>query len=148
MPKSENSYISVLKNRSFVSLWAGQFISFLADRLVQMAFLAWLIYTFKKSGSEMAKITFFSFLPLFLFSGLAGAAADRLPRKWVMAFSNFLRAIFIFAVGYFFLRPSVPAEFFYGALFVLGIFSSFLSRLVYQSRQTLLRKVLLRLLMR
>ncbi len=125
MPKTENSYITVLKNRSFVSLWAGQFISFLADRLVQMAFLAWLIFTFKKSGSEMAKITFFSFLPLFLFSGLAGAAADRLPRKWVMAFSNFLRASFIFIVGYFFLRPSVPAEFFYVALFVLGIFSSF-----------------------
>lgn len=125
MPKNQNSYINVLKNKSFVSLWIGQFISFLADRLVQMAFLAWLIFTFKKSGSELARITFFSILPLFLFSGLAGAAADRLSRKWIMALSNFLRGIFIFVVAYFFLRPSVPVEFFYVSLFMLGIFSSF-----------------------
>ncbi len=125
MVKKENLYFNVLKNRNFLKLWIGELASYLADRVVQMAFLGWLIASYQKTGSEMGRITFFSFLPLFIFSGFAGNLADRLSRKWMMVFSIFLRAVFILLIGILFMNPGLSVEFFYLFLFILGFFTCF-----------------------
>ncbi|MEI8344621.1 MAG: MFS transporter, partial [Candidatus Omnitrophota bacterium] len=125
MEKNENSYLDVLKNGSFIKLWIGQMISYVGDRIAQMAFLAWMIASYHKSAAEMAQITFFSMLPLFLFSGLAGAIADRLSRKWVMVVSNLFRALLVLVIAFVVLRQSLPFYAIYILIFAIGISTAF-----------------------
>lgn len=125
MDNEKNSYLGILKNASFLKLWIGQMISYIGDRIAQMAFLAWMITSYHKSAAEMAQITFFSMLPLFLFSGLAGAVADRLSRKWVMVISNVIRGLLVFIIASLASGGHLPFLFIYVFVFVIGTFSAF-----------------------
>ena len=72
---------SLFKNRDFLKLWMGQIISYVGDRIAQMALLGWLISSHQKTGSEMAKMTFLMAFPSFLFGQIAGALSDKFSRK-------------------------------------------------------------------
>jgi len=125
MDNKGSAYLGVLKNVSFIKLWAGQVISYMGDRIAQMAFLAWLIADYQKSAAQMAEITFFSLLPLFVFSGLAGVAADRLPRKWLMVVSNLLRGSLVFIIAFFVTGNSLPFYMVYLFVFLIGLSAAF-----------------------
>lgn len=93
----------VLKNRSFLFLWLGQIISNFGERLNQMALIA-LIYK-KAPGStvELAKLLFFTAVPVFLIGPIAGVYVDRWDRKRVMIISDILRGILVLAIPFFIL---------------------------------------------
>ena len=97
---------SLFRNYDFLKLWVAQIISYIGDRIAQMALLGWLITSHQGTGSEMAKITFLIAFPSFLFGQLAGALSDKFPRKWIMVFSDFARALLVFLVALFIFRKA------------------------------------------
>lgn len=82
-------------NRSFRSLWFGQLISALGDRLTQMGILTFVMITAQDKGDKVALITFFSLLPFLLFGPLFGALVDRYSRKQLMIFADITRAAMV-----------------------------------------------------
>lgn len=111
---------SVLKNSDFLKLWVGQIISYVGDRIAQMALLGWLIASHQKTGSEMAKITFLIAFPSFLFGQLAGALSDKFPRKWIMVLSDFARALLVFLMALFIVQKISSPYLIYGIIFLIG----------------------------
>jgi DHA3 family macrolide efflux protein-like MFS transporter len=88
--------LKILKvNKSFRSLWFGQLISALGDRLTQMGILTFLMVVGQDKGDKVALITFFSLLPFLLFGPLFGALADRYSRKQLMLFADLARALLV-----------------------------------------------------
>lgn len=116
---------AVLKNPEFLKLWVGQIISYLGDRITQMALLGWLIASSQKTGAEMARITFFNMLPSFLLGHVAGALADRISRKRIMIVSDLMRATLVFTIALIILRYNGSSVFVYPLVFLAGICSAF-----------------------
>lgn len=82
-------------------LWLGQVISQFGDRLTQIALIG-LVYT--KIGAHslgLAKILFFTILPVFLINPLAGVYIDRWDKRKTMYAADFLRGILILVLGAF-----------------------------------------------
>ncbi len=125
MQGKEKKYEGVLRNPNFLKLWIGQIISYVGDRIIQMAFLGWLISSYGRSSAEMGRITFFSLLPSFILGGMAGIVVDRFSRKWILVISSVLRALFIFAVSAFFLGHNPPIFFIYLMIFLVGLCTAF-----------------------
>lgn len=115
----------LVRNRSFRSLWIGQLVSALGDRLTQMGILTFLMVISGDKGDKTALITFFTLLPFLLFAPLFGVLADRYSRKNLMIFADLIRAVLvlfipaiwiythslIFTVLWFFLLGSLTALF-------------------------------------
>ncbi len=118
-------FLSVLRNPDFLKLWLGQIISYVGDRITQIALLGWLIASGQKTGTEMAHITFFNMLPGFIFGQIAGAFADRLPRKTVMIVSDVLRAVLIFMIALFVTRQQGSSLIVYFLVFLSGLCTAF-----------------------
>jgi MFS family permease len=68
---------------AFRLLWLGQALALLGR---EMTWFALTLYAYQKTGqaTTLSLLGFFHFLPLILFSPLAGALVDRYPRKWAM----------------------------------------------------------------
>jgi len=86
-------YTELLKNRNFVLYNLGQMISQYADRLLHIALVGIVASKFPGSDIRMAKIFFFTLLPAFLISPLAGVYVDRLNKKYVLIASDLLRSL-------------------------------------------------------
>jgi MFS family permease len=74
---------SLWRNRDFMLLQAGHLLSSLGGQLTTLAFPL-LVLAVTDSPAKVGLVTFFSFLPYPLFTVLAGVAADRWNRKWLM----------------------------------------------------------------
>lgn len=120
-----SDFLNVLRNPDFLKLWVGQIISYVGDRITQIALLGWLIASGQKTGTEMAHITFFNMLPGFVFGQIAGAFADRLPRKTVMIVSDALRAVLIFMIALFVTRQHGSSTIVYVLVFLSGLCTAF-----------------------
>lgn len=86
-------YLDLLqRNGNYRFLWWGNVVSLLGDWFTLIASAA-LIAELTNSGVAISYLFLARFLPLFLFSPLAGVLADRYNRKKIMVVSDILRAI-------------------------------------------------------
>jgi len=90
-----HEYISLLRrNRNYRYLWFGNVSSLLGDWFNLIA-AAELITGLSSSGVAISYLFLSRFLPLFLFSPLAGVLADRYDRRMLMIVSDVLRAVVV-----------------------------------------------------
>lgn len=82
-----------LRHRDFRLLWIGQVVS-LTGGWMQTVAQGWLVLRLTDSAFYLGLVGFFAFLPVLLFALPAGVAADRLPRRvtlfWTQAGSMLL----------------------------------------------------------
>jgi len=98
----------LFKNRNFVLYSIGQAFSQFADRLVQIVLIGFVYKRWPGSTFHLAKIFFFTVIPAFFISPIAGVFVDRWNKKHVMIVSDMLRALMILLVPIFFIyRESV-----------------------------------------
>lgn len=76
--------LRALRLRGFRLYFAGQFVSFLGMWMRQVA-LMWLAYRVSGSAIVLGLVTFAAQVPSLLLAPLAGALADRLPRRGLLA---------------------------------------------------------------
>jgi MFS family permease len=85
-------YISLLRrNANYRNLWLGSVVSFLGDWFNLIA-AAELVSNLTSSGLAVSTLFLLRFLPLFLFSPIAGVLADRFDRRHIMIFTDLMRA--------------------------------------------------------
>ncbi len=71
----------------FTIVWFGQCVSMIGTGMTQFAITIW-AYQLTGQATALALVGFFAFAPVILFSPLAGAIVDRVPRKVVMIASD------------------------------------------------------------
>jgi len=89
--------IRVLRQRNFLLLWVGQFISMIGDWMLYLA-LPFYIYNLTGSPQATGLMFFIANLPRLIFSSLAGVFVDRWNRKWVMVISDLLRGLLLLLI--------------------------------------------------
>jgi MFS family permease len=89
--------VSLARNRSFLLLWVGQFVSQMGDRLAMVAF-PWLVY--KSTGSALSTGAIFALytVPYVLFGAFAGVAIDRFNKRTLMVLADVARAALVVLV--------------------------------------------------
>jgi MFS family permease len=88
-PRAQSPYLRLARNRNFSLLWTGQLISFMGDRVHQIA-LAFLVET--RHGALEVGLTFAATaVPNVVLGPLAGALVDRWDRRKTMIISDLLR---------------------------------------------------------
>lgn len=87
-----SEYIGLLQqNRNYRYLWLGSLVSQLGDWFNLIA-SAGLVANLTGTGTAISFLFLVRFIPLFLFSPLAGVLADRYERRHIMIASDLLRA--------------------------------------------------------
>ncbi len=100
MPK----FRTLLKNRNFVLYSAGQAFSQFGDRLVQIVLIGFVYKRWPGSTFMLAKLFFFTVIPSFFISPIAGVYIDRWNKKYVMIVSDMFRAMAILCIPLFFIH--------------------------------------------
>ncbi len=91
-----SEYVELLRaNKDYRLLWLGSVVSQFGDWFNLIASAA-LIAKLSDTGTAISYLFLARFLPLFLFSPLAGVLADRYERRQVMIASDLLRAATVF----------------------------------------------------
>jgi len=91
-------YVSILRNnRDYRYLWLGFVVSLLGDWFNLIASVS-LIANLTGSGTDISLLFLARFLPLFVFSPLAGVLADLFNRRHIMILSDLLRAATVLAM--------------------------------------------------
>ena len=85
---------SIVKNKNFGFLWVGHLISHAGDAVYMIA-LPWLMLELTGNKSLTSYIAMSAYLPVVLFGLVAGVLVDRYNRKWIMIFSDILRALLV-----------------------------------------------------
>ena len=86
-------YITLLRNNAnYRNLWLGTVVSFLGDWFNLIA-SAELVRTLTSSGLAVSTLFLLRFLPLFLFTPVAGVLADRFDRRNIMILTDLLRGV-------------------------------------------------------
>jgi MFS family permease len=130
-----SEYTELLRrNRGFRNLWLGSVVSQLGDWFNLLASAA-LIANLTSAGTAVSYLFLARFLPLFLFSPLAGVLADRYERRQVMIASDLLRAATV--LGLLLVRD--PADIW--LLYVLTILQFSLSAIFTPARTAVLANV-------
>ncbi len=128
-------YIDLLRrNRNYRYLWLGSVVSQLGDWFNLIA-SAEIITDLTSSGVAISYLFLARFLPLFLFSPLAGVLADRYSRRKIMIASDLLRALTV--LGFLFVRESGQIWLFY----VLTVMQFVLSAMFTPARSAVLANV-------
>lgn len=87
-----SEYVGLLQqNKDYRNLWLGSLVSQLGDWFNLIA-SAGLVANLTGTGTAISFLFLARFLPLFLFSPLAGVLADRYERRHIMIVSDLLRA--------------------------------------------------------
>ncbi len=97
------------RNRAFILLWSGQFVSQMGDRLAMVAFP---VLVYHRTGSALSTGLIFALytLPYVLFGTFAGAVIDRFNKRTIMIIADLLRVGLVVLVPLFATR-SLPAVF-------------------------------------
>lgn len=101
-PAQRISFRSILGEKNFARLWYGQIISSLGDRFYQFALLS-VVLGIKggmEVGKDTARFTFCAMLPGLLFAPLYGWIVDHFSRRWVMFWSDIIRAAMTLSLLY------------------------------------------------
>jgi len=130
-----NEYAVLIRtNRNFRLLWLGNVVSLAGDWFNLIA-SAQLIAELKGTGIAVSYLFLARFLPLFLFSPLAGVLADRYSRRGIMIITDLLRAVTV--LGFLVVRS--PDQVW--ILYVLTILQFALSALFTPARSAFLANI-------
>lgn len=131
------SFPPLFKNRNFLLLWIGHFISALGDRIqymVALYILARQIVGIPEPGTpQSAQLTIAMLSPFVVIGPFAGVLADRLPRRKVMIVADFARAAIIVGVRTVFLgyHEQLPIwalmALLFGSEFLMSVFAAMFS---------------------
>ena len=133
-----SEYTALLRNNSnYRSLWLGSVVSQLGDWFNLIA-SALLVDNLSGTGAAISYLFLARFLPLFLFSPLAGVLADRYERRHVMIASDLLRAATV--LGFLLIRE--PGQVW--LLYVLTFLQFALSAIFTPARSAVLANVVRR----
>jgi predicted MFS family arabinose efflux permease len=107
-PASGNGFQALLKNRPFLTLWIGQLVSQIADKIFFVLLIALLdkyqpIRGMENSMRSILMVTFT--LPAILFGSAGGIFVDRFSKKQVLVISDLVRGLLTIAI------PWLPREF-------------------------------------
>lgn len=91
-------FARALRSRPFALLWAGQTVSALGDGAYFTA-LAWQVLLLTHSGTAMGLLLAAASVPRLIFLLAGGIAADRLPRRLVLFWSDAGRAVVVLAIA-------------------------------------------------
>ncbi len=106
-----NEYLDLLRhNRNFRNLWLGSVISQFGDWFNVIA-AAEIITRLTDSGVALSYLFISRFLPLFLFSPIAGVLADKFDRKHLMVISDLVRGVTV--LGFLFIHDPGDLWLFY-----------------------------------
>ncbi len=96
-----NSFQGLLRNRSFLWLWAGQALSQVADKIL-IIFAISLLSTYRVpaglSASSGSAIMIANTIPAIVFGAAAGILVDRYLKQRIMVLSNLLRAGLVMSI--------------------------------------------------
>lgn len=90
--------LRVLRRRSFTLVWAGQSISTIGDGIYRVA-LAWTVLLLTGSALAMGVVYLATLLPTIALTLFGGVAADRLPRRLIMLWSDGGRGVIVALVA-------------------------------------------------
>lgn len=90
--------LKTLRHRSFALLWAGQLVSSLGDGIFRVA-LAWLVLALTHSAFAMGAIYAASLVPTIVVTLFGGVAADRLPRRLILLWSDAGRGVIVLLIA-------------------------------------------------
>jgi hypothetical protein len=97
-------FLSVLKNKNFVTLWSGQIFSQLADKVLLVLMIAIIESQFQSQNQSISgwvsAITIANTIPAVLFGSLAGVFVDRWHKKEVLVITNLLRGALLLLVPF------------------------------------------------
>ncbi|KAM3098037.1 MFS transporter [Phormidesmis sp. 146-12] len=100
--ESESGFAPVLRNRNFLTLWAGQVFSQLADKVYLVLMIALIASRFQSEGETISgwvsSIMIAFTIPAVLFGSVAGVFVDRWSKKGVLVATNLLRGGLVFAL--------------------------------------------------
>lgn len=88
--------VDLLREKNFFLLWSGQIISQFGDRLNQIALIALVFDKSPGSAMQLAKVLFFTVVPVFIVGPIAGVYVDRWNRKTTMIWADVIRGILVF----------------------------------------------------
>src|SRR5450631_2923911 len=87
-----------LRSRSFFLLWLGQTISQLGNGAFSIA-LAWEVLLLTGSAAAMSIVIIAQTVPMLVFVLVGGVAADFLPRRLLMLYSDIGRALILVLIA-------------------------------------------------
>ncbi len=105
-------YLRLLKNPDFLLLWFSQVVSQFGDKLNQMALIAWVYSVMPGSSFQMAKLIFFTVVPVFIIGPFAGTAVDKMDYRRTMYICDLLRGFLVFSIPFLILPKG----------FILGVY--------------------------
>jgi MFS family permease len=98
----EHGFLPVIKNQSFLTLWAGQVFSQLADKVYLVLMIALIEGRFQAADQPISgwvsSIMVAFTIPAVLFGSVAGVYVDRWPKKTVLVATNLLRGGLVFTL--------------------------------------------------
>jgi DHA3 family macrolide efflux protein-like MFS transporter len=108
----------------FTIVWFGQFVSMVGTGMTQFAIIIW-AYQLTGQATALALVGFFAFAPVVVFSPLAGAIVDRVPRKVVMIASDLAAGLSTVALLLLHLSGHLQLWHLFATGFLAGAFGSF-----------------------
>lgn len=98
----KRGFMTVLKNRNFLTLWSGQVFSQLADKVYLVLMIAIIESQFQSANQSISgwvsAIMIASTIPAVLFGSVAGVFVDRWHKKEVLVITNLLRGVLVLLV--------------------------------------------------
>lgn len=120
---SASGFRALFKNRPFLTLWSGQILSQVADKVFFILLIALLVEyesppAFRNSMRSLLMIAVT--IPAILFGSAAGIFVDRFDKRQIMWTTNMMRGLLAIAI------PFLPKEFIF--LLAIGFFESILTQ--------------------
>jgi MFS family permease len=101
---SSSGFAALLKNRPFLSLWTGQILSQIADKVFLVLLIVLLeVYTVPPEWKNSARsaLLIANTLPAVFFGSAAGIFVDRYDKRKILVASNLLRGLMLLVVPLF-----------------------------------------------
>ncbi|MEM9955095.1 MAG: MFS transporter [Chloroflexota bacterium] len=105
--------------KSYIIVWFGQLMSLTGTAMTRFALTIW-AYSETNSATVLALMSFFSFVPIIVFSPIAGVLVDKWSRKFVMMLSDIGAGISTLILVILFLLNMIEIW----HLYVLGAFAA------------------------
>ncbi|MGB9691872.1 MAG: MFS transporter [Candidatus Sumerlaeaceae bacterium] len=118
---SQPTLAELFRNGNFVKFWVGQVISYLGDRVDQMAMIAVVSAGVKGAiaADRANMITFWATLPYVFMSFIAGPVVDRFDRRRLMIALDIFRALVVVALP-FTISPEHDVRVIYALVLLIG----------------------------
>ncbi len=128
---TETGFWQLLKNRPFLTLWSGQILSQIGDKVFFVLLIALLVEYLPSpdlENSRRSALMIAITLPAILFGSLAGVLVDRYPKRQILVHCNLWRGLMTVVL------PFLPKAFF--VLLVIGFMESVLTQFFAPAEQT------------